>query len=147
MTPEEFIPLVAPGARANREAGVPASVTIAQAAVESGWGERVIGNNLFGIKATPDWMGKVVSFLTHEYEGGQLKQVVATFREYASWADSIADHTLFLRHNPRYAKAFLCDNPECFVQALSTAGYSTNPEYAKLLTEIITTHKLEQYDV
>jgi flagellar protein FlgJ len=72
MLPPDFIKKILPGAQAcHRATSVPASITIAQAALESGWGERAPGNNLFGIKADAGWKGATVSFPTREVINGK----------------------------------------------------------------------------
>src|SRR3954468_16733546 len=92
-----FIRLAAPGAqRGQREFGVPASVTIAQGALESAWGSSHIGtaNNYFGIKASgstgPIAVGSVV-VPTQEFVGGRMVTVNGRFRAYRSAADSFRD--------------------------------------------------------
>lgn len=148
MTPEEFIAKLSPGAQASDKASkVPASFTIAQAALESGWGARVPGNNLFGIKADASWHGPTVDVPTHEYVNGERVAITAKFRAYASWADSVADHVQFLTRNPRYAPAFKCVECADFSRAIAAAGYATDPHYASIINSIISTHQLERYDI
>src|SRR5471030_1328521 len=69
---------------------------IAQAALETGWGRAAIGHNLFGIKAGADWHGEVQNVPTTEVINGQTIRIVAPFRDYATFAESIADHFAFL---------------------------------------------------
>jgi len=147
MRPTDFIQLMLPGAQASEKISkVPASFTIAQAALESGWGKRAPGNNLFGIKADPGWHGKTVDVPTHEYVNGIRTPVTAKFRAYDSWADSVADHVAFLTSNPRYKPAFKCIECADFTRAIAAAGYATDPNYASIINSIIQTHQLERYD-
>src|SRR3954468_2048675 len=147
-----FIRLAAPGAqRGQREFGVPASVTIAQGALESAWGTSHIGraNNYFGIKASgssPLAIGSVV-VPTQEFVGGRLGTVNGRFRAYRSAADSFRDHGLFLRSNSRYQPAFrVAHDANAFARALQAAGYATDPEYANKLIATMRANNLYRFD-
>jgi flagellar protein FlgJ len=151
MKPSDFITEIAPAAQASMLAnpGILASITIAQAAVESSWGESELtlkANNLFGIKADPSWTGPSFKIMTGEYVDGHEIMVPASFRQYARWQDSINDHAAFLVENPRYQACLQCKTASAFAQALQAAGYSTNPGYAALLMEIINFHDLTSFD-
>ena len=111
MTENEsnFLKLAAPAAIASQAAtGVPASITIAQAILESGWGKSVPpdSNNYFGIKAAhfvpPD---QYVEAVTHEYVGGQLVTETDRFARFDSVADGFKAHALLLSQASRYAPA------------------------------------------
>lgn len=145
-----FLESLIPGAQAaHKEHDVPASVTLAQAILESAWGQSKLtleGCNLFGIKADKSWHGESIMKPTTEYIKGKRITVQAPFRKYKSLADSIADHALFLRNNKRYSKAFECGNGCEFAEAIAKAGYATDPAYSALLIAIIKQHKLDQYD-
>jgi flagellar protein FlgJ len=130
----------------QRKTGIPASITLAQAALESSWGARAIGNNLFGIKADKSWTGPTVSFKTTEHLSGQDVKLVDRFRAYPSWLDSMVDHALFLLKNPRYAGCFRETTGTGWAQALQAAGYATDPDYAKKLQSIIRDRNLAFYD-
>jgi flagellum-specific peptidoglycan hydrolase FlgJ len=148
MKPDEFIAQIAPGAQeCMRVTKIPASVTIAQAALESGWGRKAPGNNLFGIKADKSWTGPVVEFDTHEVIKGKSVPIVAKFRAYANWADCLVDRGKFLLTNKRYAPAFLhSDNAEQFTLAIAAAGYATDPNYAAKVIATIRARKLADFD-
>ncbi|MDN4036808.1 glycoside hydrolase family 73 protein [Massilia sp. YIM B02443] len=147
MPPSAFINLLLPAAqRVHREHGIPASVTIAQGALESGWGARAPGNNLFGIKADPAWKGKTVDIRTHEYVAGRRVDIVAKFRAYASIDDCIADRARFLKANPRYAPCFREVTGEAWARALQKAGYATDPKYAESLIAVMRGRNMSQYD-
>ena len=148
MTPQQFISAIATSAQANeRVSKVPASFTIAQAALESGWGARALGNNLFGIKADASWHGATVTMNTHEVVHGVRVPVVAQFRAYPDWQGSIDDHSKFLTGNPRYHAAFACLDSHAFTCAIAVAGYATDENYASIINSIIDTHNLTEYDV
>jgi len=148
MPPTSFIALLLAGAQeCQRVTGIPASVTIAQAALESGWGERVLGNNLFGIKADKAWKGKTVDVPTHEVIKGKRVFVVDKFRAYDSWAECVMDRARFLMANPRYAKCFREKTGEGWARAMAAAGYATDPAYAEKLIEVMRGRKMAQYDV
>ena len=150
MKPADFIAELAPSAQASMLASkIPASITIAQAAVESSWGESELtakANNLFGIKADPSWTGPSFQIMTGEYVDGHEVMVPASFRAYKSWQGSINDHADFLLTNPRYQPCFATSTARDFAKALQDCGYSTNPDYANLLMEIINFHDLTSYD-
>lgn len=129
---QEFIAKVKPAALKVQEAyGVPYGVCIAQAALETGWGRYVKGNNYFGIK------GQGQKFATHEFVNGKKINIVDSFRAYESMEDSFEDYGHFLTTQPRYAPAFKTKDPEQFVRELQRAGYATDPEYANKLISIM----------
>ena len=148
MKPDEFIAQIVPGAQeCMRVTKIPASVTIAQAALESGWGTKAPGNNLFGIKADKSWTGPVVEFKTHEVVKGKSVPVTAKFRAYATWSECLVDRGKFLLTNKRYAPAFLhSDNAEQFTLAIAAAGYATDPNYAAKVIATIRARKLADFD-
>ena len=150
MNPSEFIMRLASGAVASAKAsGVPASITIAQAALESAWGESGLaksGNNLFGIKADSLWRGQTLEMNTKEFIKGQWVVVPALWRKYPSWQASMEDHAAFLRRNPRYKACFLCNTAPAFANALVQAGYATDPEYANKLIALMDKHQLQSLD-
>lgn len=150
MKPSEFIMRLTPGAVASAKAsGVPASITIAQAALESAWGESGLtkaGNNLFGIKADSLWRGQTLAMNTKEFIKGQWVVVPALWRKYPSWQASMEDHAAFLRRNPRYKACFLCTTASAFAKALLQAGYATDPEYANKLIALMDKHQLQALD-
>ncbi|MBA5638249.1 flagellar assembly peptidoglycan hydrolase FlgJ [Duganella sp. LX20W] len=130
---------------ASRATGIPAKFMLGQAALESGWGKREIkgrdgsnSHNLFGIKAGPDWKGKVAEAVTTEYVNGKAQTRVERFRAYDSYADSFKDYAKLLASNPRYEKVLAsAGDASSFAQGLQRAGYATDPHYARKLTNII----------
>ncbi len=146
-TPEEFVEAIGPAARRTAEKlGVPAVALVAQAALETGWGQHVIrdgegrsSNNLFNIKAhTSAWKDESVRVPTLEYRDGIPQREFADFRVYDSVEDSFRDYADFLQRNPRYRAALeVGDDPSRFVRALQQAGYATDPRYAEKLERIM----------
>jgi flagellar protein FlgJ len=130
---------------ASRSTGIPAKFMLGQAALESGWGKRQIvaadgspSHNLFGIKATGNWNGRVVQATTTEYVNGVPQKKIEKFRAYDSYADSFRDYAKLLRSNPRYENVLAnAQDVKGFAQGLQNAGYATDPEYAAKLTRII----------
>ena len=137
--------LAAHAEEASRATGIPAKFMLGQAALESGWGKRVIkgsdgsnSHNLFGIKAGADWKGKVAEAVTTEYVNGKAQRKVERFRAYDSYADSFKDYAKLLASNPRYEKVLASGgDASSFAQGLQRAGYATDPHYASKLTRII----------
>ncbi|MBS1185984.1 MAG: flgJ [Burkholderiaceae bacterium] len=130
---------------ASRVTGIPAKFMLGQAALESGWGKRVIkasdgtpSNNLFGIKAGKGWKGKVVETTTTEYVNGVAYRKKEKFRAYDSYADSFKDYARLLKSNPRYQNVIANSQDAVgFARGLQRAGYATDPQYAVKLTRII----------
>lgn len=150
MTPSAFIALIGPAAQASAKAsGVPASVTVAQAALESAWGESKLarfGCNLFGVKADKAWTGEILTMQTREFQAGKWVTVPANWRKYADWLECINDHAAFLRRNKRYSVAFASTSAEAFARALQAAGYATDPEYGQKLVAVMRSHNLAALD-
>jgi flagellar protein FlgJ len=143
---EAFIRDLWPHAQKSaKELGVNADVLIAQAALETGWGRKMIhdqqgGNafNLFGIKAGKDWQGGQAVVSTIEYRDGIAQREVAAFRSYASLQQSMDDYVAFLKQNPRYRPALEeAGNSQEFLQQLQRAGYATDPAYADKISDIM----------
>lgn len=147
LSPAEFTRLFGPVAReASRTSGVPASIILAQAALETGWGGSTIGDarNLFGIKGTGP--AGSISVPTREVINGRSVTVQANFRKYNTWAESIADHGRLLQTS-RYAPAMAVrNNPDEFARQLQRCGYATDPNYANLLISIMRSNNLYQYN-
>lgn len=128
------------------------SVKLAQAALETGWGQSVISeaNNMFGIKATgqhtPYWNGAFVLASTKEDYGSGQVPVQSKFRKYNSLQDSIQDHSHLLMTLPRYAPVRNAKTPEDQCRALQSCGYATASNYAISLISIINNNNLKEFD-
>lgn len=125
--------------------GVPTQALVAQAALETGWGQHVIRDgegrpsfNLFGIKAHRDWDGATVNVPTLEYRDGVARREHASFRAYESLEQCFEDYARFLQGNPRYAQALQAQGDgRAFVEGLQQAGYATDPRYAEKIHRIM----------
>ena len=122
--------------------GIPASIKLAQALLESGNGNSTLAreaNNHFGIKCTPEWPGGKA------YKDDDQRN--DCFRVYERVEDSFRDHSQFLLRN-RYAALFELnkDDYKGWAKGLKSAGYATNPRYAELLINLIERYELHQYD-
>lgn len=148
-----FILSIAEAARASqRNTGVPASVCLAQAILESYWGSSRLtreANNYFGIKATSrGGTAGTVYFNTYEHINGQQVLMNEPFRAYLTVEDSFVDHGLFFIENPRYATAMEhTDDPDQFAREIARAGYATAPTYASELIRLMESFNLYAYDV
>ena len=161
-----FIESVAPYAvDTMRSSGVPASVTIAQAALESGWGDHAPGNNYFGIKGrgmaaralrqmiaantyrhgiTPIPPGLQV-FLTREWQDGRFVRQYDVFATYADPREAFDAHAELFVRVPVYKVAFQAKDGPGFAKAIAPA-YATDPGYAGKLVALISKYRLTQYD-
>ena len=129
----------------SRESGSPASFMIGQAGHETGWGKSEIRHrdgspsfNLFGIKATGNWKGKVAEIVTTEYVNGTPQKTVAKFRAYDSYAESFRDYARLIGNSPRYDQVMdQLGSVQGFATSLQRAGYATDPQYAAKLSRAI----------
>ena len=117
--------LSTPARVVSQQSGIPHQLIVAQAALESGWGQREIpaadgspSYNLFGIKAGGSWDGPVTEITTTEFEQGAAKKIKAKFRVYGSYVEAMADYVKLLTNNPRYAGVANARSPEQAAQAL-----------------------------
>ncbi len=130
---------------ASRATGMPANYMLGQAALETGWGRKEIkgsdgtnSHNLFGIKATGGWQGKVAEITTTEYIDGVKQERVEKFRAYDSYADSFKDFANLIQNNPRYKSVMAnVKSINGYAHALQNAGYATDPNYASKLASVI----------
>jgi hypothetical protein len=148
LTHDQFLEFVGPHAKAAMaETGVPASVTVAQAILESGWGRHAIGRakNLFGIKGRGP--AGSVRATTREFVNGRWITQEANFAAYKTYAESIAEHARFFRRNRRYAEALRhVDDADRFAREIHRAGYATAPNYADALISLMRRHNLYRFD-
>ncbi len=142
-SPQQFIRYLSPLAeRAAAKIGVDPGILLAQAALETGWGKKVIrhpdgssSHNLFNIKAGRHWEGSRVRIDTLEHIDGIAVRKRADFRAYEDYQQSFEDYVELLR-KPRYAPTLRhARDPEKYIRALQDSGYATDPDYAdKILT-------------
>ncbi|GAB6067174.1 flagellar assembly peptidoglycan hydrolase FlgJ [Methylothermus subterraneus] len=135
---EDFVRSLWPEAQAAAAAiGLDPKLLLAQAALETGWGKRIIHHpdgrssyNLFNIKADPSWPGEAIQVNTLEYQEGVAVKKRAAFRAYENYRQSFADY-LKLIQSPRYTEALKhAVDPDRYLNALAQAGYATDPNYA-----------------
>ncbi|MBM7014358.1 glycoside hydrolase family 73 protein [Enterobacter cloacae] len=140
---QDFLDMASDSAeQAAAKWGVPASVLLAQSALESGWGKHVKNNAYFGIKGKSP-TGNSTSFGTTEVIDGKVIHIKDTFRAYADYAESADDYGRFLNENKRYKPAFIhTTEPNQFITEIAKAGYATDPDYAPKLIRL-----MERYDL
>lgn len=143
---EDFISDLWPHAQeASQDMGVSPRFLIAQAALETGWGQYQprhangsASHNLFGIKAGPSWDGQRVHSLTDEFEDGKWVTRSESFRAYPSVAAGMRDFVQLIKGQPRYAEALSkAADPTEFAASLQKAGYATDPDYAHKIARIL----------
>lgn len=149
MTNAEFVEKI--GALASedmKKTGILASLTIAQAILESAWGTSALAQapnyNLFGIKGA--YNGNYCEFNTSEYLNGKWVTVKAQFRKYPSWAESLADHSALFNTYDRYANLRGCTDYKLACRYVREDGYATDPSYTSKLINIIESNNLTRFD-
>lgn len=139
---QEFLDRVGKTAAEYDESKTLPSVTVAQAIVESAWGQSAPGNNYFGIKADSSWSGPSNNLSTQEEGAGGLYTITDGFRAYNTLEDSVIDHDKFLIPY----KMGPYTTPEEQAQHLKDEGYATDSGYASKLMQIIDENNLTKYD-
>ena len=141
----EFVKQLMPIAKKSADKiGVDPKILIAQAALETGWGEHIIHNekglpsfNLFGIKNSESWKGESVKINTLEVESGEFVKRKESFRSYENFEKSFEDIVNFISENPRYKEAMeVVSDAKKFIQSVQDAGYATDPDYANKIMSI-----------
>lgn len=167
MDAKDFVTTYLPYAKeTEQKTGISAIAILAQAAVESGWGNAAPGYAFFGVKAAPGCapvneqllttteysrrvdlkFPEVISVTPVVMDGTKMFKYVIKdyFRKYATPEESFTDHASYFLNNERYAGALAVKNdPLQFINAVAKAGYATDPNYAKTLDEVAKT--IEQY--
>lgn len=149
MTNNEFIEKIGLMAREDMlKTKILASLTIAQAILESNWGKSSLSvepnNNLFGIKG--EYKGNYVTLPTQEYENGRWITINAKFRKYPSWRESIADHSDLFNRLDRYKNLRGCTDYRLACRYVREDGYATDPSYTNKLINLIETYNLNRFD-
>ncbi|MDT8401075.1 MAG: glucosaminidase domain-containing protein [Bacteroidales bacterium] len=126
-----------------RRTGVPASITLAQAVIESDYGRSRLAstaNNHFGIKCHKEWTGRRI------YHNDDRRS--ECFRRYRDVSESFKDHSDFLVDGSRYSFLFYLEQDDYrgWARGLKSAGYATNPRYADMLIDMIEKNDLHVYD-
>ncbi len=152
QTPAEFVNHVMPTIRRAAVAlGVNPLGMLAQAALETGWGQRMPRTadgssslNLFGIKAGEQWTGARATADSVEFSNGVATPRRTTFRAYGSIEESVGDFANLLRNSPRYRDAIAAGgDAHAYIQSIAKSGYATDPEYANKLNQILSSGMLQ----
>lgn len=162
MSQNQFIKMIGTLAQRDmKKSGILASVTTAQAILESGYCSSTLAleaHNLFGMKATlsgntwrSNWDGKIYTKVTQEYINGQWITVKDKFRAYSSFADSVEDHSNYLAYAKngsklRYQGVVGNKSYKKTLQILKNGGYATDPQYVTKLSSLIKKYGLTKYD-
>ena len=142
---DAFVNVLMPYAKdAAKRLGVDPNLLVAQAALETGWGQHVIqranggsSHNLFNIKAGKNWEGSRAMVDTLEYEDGVAVKKRDGFRAYGSYQESFDDYVGLLETNLKYSRALKhADDPREYINALQDAGYATDPRYGEKVMTI-----------
>jgi flagellar protein FlgJ len=151
QSPGEFVNQVMPTIRRAASAlGLNPLGLLAQAALETGWGQRMPRTadgspsfNMFGIKAGDSWTGARATADTMEFSNGVATPRRTAFRAYGSIEDSVNDFANLLRNSPRYRDAVAAGNDtQAYVDGIGKSGYATDPEYANKLSQILNSDTL-----
>ena len=143
---DEFVTRLYPHAeKAAKALGTQPELLIAQSALETGWGQKMVrgndgemSNNLFNIKADKRWTGDKAQVSTLEFDHGIAVKQKADFRIYDGIEQSFADFVSFISDGDRYQKAMkVAADPEKFIRALQDAGYATDPQYANKVLQVM----------
>lgn len=157
MTAQEFINKYYPyAAQAQKDSGIVATASLAQSALETGWGKSIPGNMMFGIKAGSSWKGEkqlvtttevhdtatvkypVVISVTKRSDGKYLYKVKDWFRAYPTPYESFMDYAALIKNNARYKRAYANrGNVEQYFKEMAAAGYATDPAYFKKMMDMV----------
>lgn len=159
---DKFIEKIGAMAHADMQSsGILASVTVAQAIVESNYGKSLLASrahNLFGMKAAlsgnewgSTWSGRIYRKKTREVIGGRSVYIRANFRRYSTWAQSIEDHSAYLSGARkgtalRYSGIVGEKNYRKAAKIIKRGGYATAPNYVKALCDVIKKYDLTRFD-
>jgi flagellar protein FlgJ len=151
-SPAEFVNRVMPSIqRAAAGLGVNPLGMLAQAALETGWGQRMPRNadgssthNLFGIKAGDEWTGARAAADSMEVIDGVATPRRSTFRAYGSVDESVNDFANLLKNSPRYRDVLAAGgNAGGYVASMAKSGYATDPDYGNKLNQILGSDTLQ----
>jgi len=124
---------------------------MAQAALETGWGQRMPRNadgspsyNMFGIKAGEGWSGPKATADSMEVTNGVAAPKRTAFRSYGSIEESVQDFAALLKNSPRYKDALAAGaDAQAYVARIGSSGYATDPAYGNKLNEILQANALQ----
>jgi flagellar protein FlgJ len=151
-SPTEFVNRMLPSIKtAAASLGVNPLGLLAQAALETGWGQRMprnadgsSSNNMFGIKAGEGWTGPKAIADSMEVTNGVAAPKRTAFRSYGSIEESVNDFAALLKNSPRYKEALAAGaDPQAYASQIGSSGYATDPEYRNKLNEILHSDALQ----
>ncbi len=151
-TAAEFVDRMLPSIKtAAASLGVNPMGLMAQAALETGWGQRMPRNadgtpsyNMFGIKAGEGWSGPKATADSMEVTNGVAAPKRTAFRSYGSIEESVKDFATLLKNSPRYKDALAAGaDAQAYVARIGSSGYATDPEYGNKLNEILQANALQ----
>ncbi|HEY2782923.1 MAG TPA: glucosaminidase domain-containing protein [Steroidobacteraceae bacterium] len=151
-SPAEFVNRVMPSIRRAASAlGVDPSGMLAQAALETGWGQRMprnadgsVSHNLFGIKAGDEWGGARATADTIEVVNGVATPRRTSFRAYGSIEESVNDFASLLKNSPRYRDVLAVGSDAgAYAASIAKSGYATDPDYGNKLNQILRSDTLQ----
>jgi peptidoglycan hydrolase FlgJ len=151
-SPAEFVSRVLPSIqRAANALGIDPKGMLAQAALETGWGQRLpraadgsSSHNIFGIKAGNEWTGARATSDSMEVINGVATPRRTAFRAYASVEESINDFANLLKNSPRYKDVIAGGgNAGAYIAAMGKSGYATDPDYGNKLNQILGSDTLQ----
>ncbi len=144
---QSFIDFALPAAqKAKRDWRVPVSLLLAHAGLTTGWGKHVTGNAYFGIQGKRQ-SSDLRNFAGFEVVEGKRLRIKSAFRAYNDFADSADDFARFLSETPRYQRAFAdLHDPLRFAETVSSIWSAEHPQTASLVTRIIRSYHLDEYD-
>lgn len=141
---EFIIEWLEPAKQASKASGIPYEVIIAQAALETGWGQKQIkttdnnvSHNYFGIKATTSWQGESTRLTTQEFVNNKMIKIQDDFKVYQSKQHALTDYLNLLTKSPRYRAVAIAPDARAAAKALQAAQYATDPNYSDKLIQII----------
>lgn len=143
MTVDQFIQAVSGGAfEVSKRYGLNPWVTMAQSALETGWGKHAPGNMFFGIKAGSSWKGKTQLLWTTEFLNGKYVKVQSLFRAYNTPAESFEDYAKLITSRSWFKSALQYANDELrYITEIQKGGYATDPNYISKIMNIVGTLK------
>jgi flagellar protein FlgJ len=150
--PAEFVNrMLPPIRRAAKGLGVDPLGMLAQAALETGWGQRMPRNadgssshNMFGIKAGEEWSGARAAADSMEVANGVATPRRTSFRAYGSIEESVNDFASLLKNSPRYREVLAAGgSATAYIASIGKSGYATDPEYANKLNQILQSDALQ----
>ena len=145
-SPADFVHrMMPPIQRAAAALGVDPMGILAQAALETGWGQRMpryadgsSSHNMFGVKAGDEWTGARATADTMEVANGVATPRRTTFRAYGSIEESVNDFASLLKSSPRYRDVIAAGgSADGYIASMGKSGYATDPDYANKLNQIL----------